>query len=184
MADPLTEPFEPYQPEPAYDWEYDEEPRSRKGAQMPNVLWGRIAILGGLLLLAFLLGRITKSSGIPQSELDAANDEIATLQTDVEGLQDENAALQSQIDELQTTTPPVDTSDDTGDDTSGTDDGGTATDPESQTYTVESGDTLSIIAEEFYGDASLDDFIAEANGIEDPTAISPGQELVIPPAPE
>jgi nucleoid-associated protein YgaU len=183
MADPLTEPFEPYQPEPAYDWEYDEEPRSRKGAQMPNVLWGRVAILGALILFAFLLGRITKSSGVPASELEAANDEISTLQTDVETLQDENAALQQQVDELQTTAPATDTS--TEDDTATTDDGDTtATDEDSQTYTVKSGDTLSIIAEDFYGDASLDDFIAEANGIDDPTAISVGQELIIPPAPE
>ena len=184
MADPLTEPFEPYQPEPAYDWEYDEEPRTRKGGQMPNVLWGRVAILGALLLVAFLLGRITKSSGIPASELEAANDEIATLQTDLEAANDQIAALQTQVDDLQTTEAPTDT---TTDDTTTTDDGTedtTATDADSQTYTVKSGDTLSIIAEEFYGDASLDDLIAEANGIDDPTAISVGQELVIPPAPE
>ena len=183
MADPLTEPFEPYQPEPAYDWEYDEEPRSRKGGQAPNVLWGRVAILGALLLFAFLLGRVTKSSGVPASELEAANDEVAALEEDLSSAQDQIAALQTQVDELQDTAPPTDLGDDTteGDTTTGAD---TTTDAEAQTYTVESGDTLTTIAEEFYGDASLDDFLAEANGIEDPTQISVGQELTIPEAPE
>jgi LysM repeat protein len=183
MADPLTEPFEPYQPEPAYDWEYDEEPRSRKGSQMPNVLWGRVAILGALILFAFLLGRITKSSGVPASELEAANDEVAAVQEDLDAANDQIAALQTQVEDLQNAAAPTETTEDPTA-TEDTEDTGTTADAESETYTVKSGDTLSIIAEEFYGDASLDDFLAEANGIDDPTAISPGQEIVIPPAPE
>jgi nucleoid-associated protein YgaU len=182
MADPLTEPFEPYQPEPTYDWEYDEEPRSRKGGQMPNVLWGRIAILGALILFAFLLGRVTKSSGVPASELEAANDEVAALQDDLASAEEQIAALQTQVDDLQNAEAPLDTGTDDG--TAGTEDPSATGDANAQTYTVESGDTLTTIAEEFYGDASLDDFIAEANDIEDPTQISVGQELTIPEAPE
>ena len=182
MADPLTEPFEPYQPEPAYDWEYDEEPRSRKGSQMPNVLWGRVAILGAMILFAFLLGRITKSSGVPASELEAANDEVAAVQEDLDAANEQIAALETQVTDLQAAAPADTTTDDTTTD-DGTEDT-TATDTTEETYTVKSGDTLSIIAEDFYGDASLDDFLAEANGIEDPTAISPGQEIIIPEKPE
>ncbi len=51
---------------------------------------------------------------------------------------------------------------------------------EPQRYTVQRGDTLSAIAERFYGRAGEYRRIAEANGIADPDLIHPGQQLVIP----
>lgn len=51
------------------------------------------------------------------------------------------------------------------------------------TYTVQSGDTLSVIAQNFYSDANLWQRIYDANrGIigPDPDLIYPGQNLVIP----
>lgn len=49
-------------------------------------------------------------------------------------------------------------------------------------YTVESGDTLSHIALNYYGDAGRSSYmkIAEANGIDDPNKIQVGQKLKIP----
>lgn len=49
-------------------------------------------------------------------------------------------------------------------------------------YTVKSGDSLSKIAKEAYGDASAYNRIFEANRdkLSDPNKIFPGQELVIP----
>ena len=178
----MTEPLQPYQPahsagyedqDEYYDWEYDQQPRER-----PKVLWGRIAILGGLVLVAFLLGRVTKSGGIPQERLDQANAEAAELQQQVDDLETELAAQ-----------PPI-TDPELGTDTesdAGTEDEGAAgtteTGTESETYIVERGDTLTTIAEDFYGDASLDDFLAEANNISDPAALSVGQEIIIPEEP-
>jgi len=51
-----------------------------------------------------------------------------------------------------------------------------------QTYTVKSGDTLSKIAQQFYGKASEYNKIFEANRdkLKDPDKIQVGQELVIP----
>lgn len=51
-----------------------------------------------------------------------------------------------------------------------------------KTYTVKSGDTLSKIAKEFYGDANkyMDIFNANKDKLSDPDKIKPGQELVIP----
>lgn len=51
-----------------------------------------------------------------------------------------------------------------------------------KTYTVKSGDTLSKIAKEFYGDANSYMKIFEANKdkLSDPNKISPGQTLNIP----
>jgi nucleoid-associated protein YgaU len=49
-------------------------------------------------------------------------------------------------------------------------------------YTVQSGDTLSKISRQFYGDASqyMKIFSANRSILKDPNNISPGQELVIP----
>ncbi|MBH0777945.1 LysM peptidoglycan-binding domain-containing protein [Nocardia bovistercoris] len=49
------------------------------------------------------------------------------------------------------------------------------------TYVVEPHDTLSGIAQRFYGDASKFPVIAEANQLPDPNHIEVGQKLVIPP---
>ena len=54
--------------------------------------------------------------------------------------------------------------------------------PRSTYYTIQSGDTLSKIAKEKYGDANAYDKIFEANRevIEDPDKIYPGQQIRIP----
>jgi nucleoid-associated protein YgaU len=51
-----------------------------------------------------------------------------------------------------------------------------------QTYTVKSGDTLSKISKQFYGDAGQYQRIFEANKdkLKDPDMIQPGQVLTIP----
>lgn len=49
-----------------------------------------------------------------------------------------------------------------------------------RTYTVESGDTLWAIAEQFYGDGNKYQIIADASGISNPDLIHPGQVLTIP----
>ncbi len=49
-----------------------------------------------------------------------------------------------------------------------------------QTYKVNSGDTLSAIAQKFLGDARRYGEIAKANNISDPNKIGAGQELIIP----
>ena len=53
-----------------------------------------------------------------------------------------------------------------------------------QTYTVQSGDTLSAIAKQFYGSSSKYNSIFEANRdiLDNPDRIKPGQILKIPAA--
>ncbi len=51
-----------------------------------------------------------------------------------------------------------------------------------QTYTVRAGDNLSKISKLFYGDANQYQKIAEANGLDNPDKIHPGQSLKIPAA--
>jgi len=57
-----------------------------------------------------------------------------------------------------------------------------ADDPYAQYYVVKAGDSLSKIAEEFYGDKMLYPKIFEANRhlLSDPNKIKPGQKLRIP----
>jgi nucleoid-associated protein YgaU len=57
-----------------------------------------------------------------------------------------------------------------------------ADNPYTQTHVVRKGDTLSKIAEEYYGDARLYPKIFEANRdiLKDPNKIQPGQKLRIP----
>ena len=54
--------------------------------------------------------------------------------------------------------------------------------PYTQTYVVQSGDSLSKIAQKYYGDPALYTKIFEANRdlLKDPNRISPGQKLRIP----
>lgn len=57
-----------------------------------------------------------------------------------------------------------------------------ADNPYTQTHVVVPGDTLSKIAQKYYGDASLYPKIFQANRdvLSDPNKISPGQKLRIP----
>lgn len=50
------------------------------------------------------------------------------------------------------------------------------------THTVVAGDSLAMLAWREYGDATAWRAIAEANGIDDPMALVPGTELVVPAA--
>lgn len=52
--------------------------------------------------------------------------------------------------------------------------------PAPRTYTVQSGDTLWAIAEQFYGDGNRYPEIAAASGVDNPDLIQPGQVLTIP----
>jgi nucleoid-associated protein YgaU len=57
-----------------------------------------------------------------------------------------------------------------------------ATAAQPKMYTIKSGDSLSKIAKQFYGDANQWSKIHKANldKIKDPNLIHPGQEIVIP----
>ena len=74
---------------------------------------------------------------------------------------------------------PADTADEEPADTTDT----TAETPEGKTYVIEPGDSLAFIAQEEYGNADYADFLAEVNGIADPSTIQVGQEIIIPDEP-
>lgn len=174
MSDHETESFTPYEPQTSYDWDYGEEPppsEGRGGGSMPNVLWGRLIALGVLALIAFLLGRWSAANGIDEERFNALRAENRANEARIEELE---AVLQTQVQPEATAapTPSITVGDQEDEADDATFDG--------ETYTVQSGDTLRGIAEEFCGDPTEADLIADFNGIADPTLISPGTELRIP----
>lgn len=162
--DDRTNTFEVDEPE-SYDWDYEEEqPRA------PRVLWGRIMIFVLLMGIAFWFGRATAPRNELASELADARRELQLAQSEIDDLESQIAArpLEEEVTE-PTPEPTVEQTERAA--------------AKQRTYVVRSGDTLLELAQRFYGDSSLDDLIAEANGIEDPTELRPGDELIIPPAP-
>jgi nucleoid-associated protein YgaU len=160
-----------------YEYEHDEPYEAR-------ILWGRLGVYLGSLVLAFILGSCISGGEYSQSDVDTLNDRIKTLT-------EENIALEGTISELSAAgaadrprvtpeaTEGVDGADEEGDDAAeGEADGDTGT---VTTYTVEAGDTLYAIAEKVYGDGSQFRAIAEANGIDTSKRLTVGQELTIPP---
>ena len=147
----------------------------------PRVLWGRLAFFAVALLVAFVLGRCTKGDGVSQADYNAANAQVVELTS-------ENAVLQAQLDAAA---PDPGGGGGGGEDggndgaeeepTEATTEGEDATAEEGQKYTVQSGDTLTIIAERFYGDPRKFDLIVDANNLTSATQLRVGQELVIPP---
>ena len=160
--DDRTESFDGYEGE-SYEWDY-EEPRDRG----PKVLWGRIIALAALALVAFWLGRSSASGSASETELTETKTRLQQAQGEIDDLEAQLRALNAAegAEEGSPSPSPEATE--------------AAAGGEEQTYVVKSGDTLRGIAQRFYCDASLDDVIAEANGIDDPAELSVGAELIIP----
>ena len=167
MSDHETENFSPYEPQTSYDWDYgDEQPRGGN-----NILWGRLAALTAVLLIAFFLGRASAPDGIPEEQFNQVRADLSEAEGQIDELQ---AALDEPEPEPVVTETPVAVDE-------GTEEEPVEEEPfDGQIYTVVAGDTMRGIAEEFCGDPLLDDFIADFNDIEDPSTIHPGQELKIP----
>lgn len=149
----------------------------------PRVLWGRLAFFLLALVLAFAVGRCTKSAGVAESDFKAEQQKVLALQSD-------NAVLEQQLDAATSGQG----NQDGGNNDGGNNDQGQDDEPseapgdepiaDGQTYTVQSGDTLTTIAEEFYGDPTKFDLIVDANNLSEDTPLRVGQELVIPEDPE
>ncbi len=168
MNEGRTRPFEPYEENPD---EEDLEPPLR-----PRVLWGRIVALVIVLLLAFLLGRLTGSGGgisssaydRVKSQLDAARAATGSLQSKLD------KATAKAGHQAPGSAPAAAPSPSPSPSASG---------GAPSSYTVKPGDTINSIAEKVYGDVGLGNAILRANNITDPSTLSVGDVLTIPPQP-
>lgn len=185
MPEPMPQPLDPYEPQTAYEWDDEEEvPEDRL-----NILWGRVAIFGASLLVAFLLGLWMAPNGIPESQVTSLKGEVSDLKNENEDLTKQLAAAE---DAAAAAEVPSDAADATGDAATGaettTDAGDTATTDDTMTpaqiYVVRPGDSLTSISEDFYGTTEYGDYLAELNGISDPEALQVGAELTVPEEPE
>ncbi len=172
--DERTETFESYEgdaPDESYEWDY-EEVQDHGG----RVLWGRVIFFVLLIGGAFYLGRASAPESSAPVGLDEVRAERDAARAEVESLQAQIAALTSQeeVAEPEPTVAPAEEEEAQA---------AAPTQGKQRIYIVKAGDTLRAIAERFYNDATLDDFIADANGIENPAEIAIGQRLVIPPKP-
>lgn len=128
----------------------------------PRVLWGRVVALAVALQLAFFIGRAC-APGVSESQYNEVRQELSQTRAELE--------TQTAANSRPTPTPAASPSP------------SPSPTAEAQTYVVERGDTLAEIAEQFYKDADMDDFLAEANQIADKTQLRVGQRLTIPPKP-
>ncbi len=142
----------------SYDWDYEEDDRGRS-----KVLWGRIVALVVVLLLVFWLGRATAPAGVDEDAVRALRAEVAEKLAEIDDLEEQLAAQETPLDEPS---PDLTASASPG--------------AEGQTYRVKPGETLTMIAQRFYGEPSLDACLATVNDIEDPTQLAVNQELFIP----
>lgn len=154
-----------------------------------RVLWGRVAFFGITLLLAFFLGRCT-SDGVPPEELVAAENRNEELSNQIDELESELESAQSESEDGTNEGGANEgETDDAGGDASGTGDS-ESSNPDSsgadteRTHVVERGETLSELADRYYGDGDKHTLITEANGIDEDNPLQVGQELVIPPDPD
>ncbi len=156
-----------------------------------RVLWVRIAVFGGALLLALILGRCTEGGGgvddavfqtlvTEKASVDAAlitkDQTIASLQQQLQDARASQAAGPTVTDGTTGTEPTV--TDGTGTAPTGTDASG------NRIYEVQAGDTLSTIAASLYGDPTAFGIIASANNITGTQSLQVGQSLIIPPNPD
>lgn len=145
------------------------------GAQ---VLWGRVLVLLLALVLAFWLGTTFGGDDDASAQLAEQREQIQQLEGQVRSLEEELTAQNAdgeQVAQGDSASEPAQA-------------GGQPTDqasPEEEPseYVVQQGDSLTEIAEQVYGDPTLWPVIAEANGIDDPSNLTVGSTLKIPPQP-
>jgi nucleoid-associated protein YgaU len=162
-----------------------------------NVLWGRVVVLGVVLLLVFLLGRATSSSS---AEIEDLQERLSDREAEIDQLVAANReAAETTPDPTTEESPAGEAA--AGGETAGESTGGTTTtttptptvspsaspsaaaNTEAQTYTVRSGDNFSSISNRFYGSASFHKCIQMANQIADASSLQTGKSITIPPKP-
>jgi nucleoid-associated protein YgaU len=156
------------------DYEYDsDEPYESR------VLWGRVGVYAASLLLMFMLGScVGGRGGIDEAQVEALDAEVTALREANRDLEAQIAAMGNTGDAER---PRISEGEEEGEgDGEDVATEGEAGSGETRTYEVQSGDTLTSIAQRMYGDSTKFSLIADANDLDGQLVV--GQELIIPPA--
>lgn len=175
--------MEAFEVEPSYD-------REDPFAPGPRVLWGRVGALAGVVVLFFLLGRVTGGGGgdtkTLTTQLNAANARISSLEAELAtangtGASPNATGVQASpspsLGPASQFTPSPSASS-----TSSTNGNGTgAANTYPIAYTVKAGDTLTTIEEKFYRNASpaLTTLLESTNSLTNAN-LHTGQQITIP----
>lgn len=160
-----------------------------------RVLWGRVAFFAATLVLVFFLGRCTAAGGVPASEVQRLEEQVAQLS-------EQKTRLEGELSTARTTAdaPPPDATESESESAGSADrqaasdeKGSSSSDarpssgvpPGSKLYTVKDGDYLTKIAGAVYGDSTSERIkaITDANDLVRGTPLKVGQVLIIPPDP-
>lgn len=189
---------------PDEDWDDDVwDDESYDGESPGRILWGRVAAFGLILLLAFLAGRMTAGDGsaealaAAEARADELSAELTRARNEIDALAaggadeapaDPEAAADSEADSAAASDASGETAEDAaaGDGQAEEESAETAQaepaeeSPATEPYTVQPGDNLFGLAEQFYGDGQQWRQIAEANDLGAGAVLTPGQTLEIP----
>lgn len=145
------------------------------------MLWGRVAVLAGAIVFAFLLGGwLLGGDGAEEAEVQRLREQRDEWRERAEQLNEQLDALSAEREAERAESAEDD--EDDGDEDVDDDADDSSDEEEGEIYVVRQGDTLSSIANEFYGDPSKAGWIAEVNDLSTDDHLVVGMELRIPPA--
>ena len=151
---------------------------SQSPALEARVLWGRVATVVAVVVIAFGAGRCS-AGGVPEDEVAELEGQVSALESANEDLRGQVADLDEQLAEATAPTPTPSATEPSAVESTAPESPATTT---VEAWTVQSGDTLQAIALEVYGDRAMAQQIADANGIEPGATLQIGQVLTLPPA--
>ena len=130
-----------------------------------KIMWPRVAVLLALSAAAFAVGRVSAPDTVPVEQVSALKAQIAESENEIEAVRmaiqvrrEAEAAERAEAAQELTIQERI----------------------IADTYVVQPGETMAMIALAACGSEDLASYMATFNGIGDPTVISAGTELKIP----
>ncbi|MGH2767400.1 MAG: LysM peptidoglycan-binding domain-containing protein [Actinomycetota bacterium] len=147
------------------------------------MFWGRLIVLGGLLLAAFVLGRGSARDAV--QEPTTSQEELVAIRRQLAEARAQVGEAQAEIERLRTaaTASPNVTPSPSPSPTPQASPTLVLPTPEARTYSVAKDDSFWKIAKKVYGDATLAGFLAKANNLDEKATLQVGQKILIPPKP-
>ncbi|MGH7425980.1 MAG: LysM peptidoglycan-binding domain-containing protein [Candidatus Methylomirabilales bacterium] len=145
------------------------------------MFWGRLIVLGGLLLTAFVLGRASVRDAVPEAR--SSRSELAAIRRQLAEARAQVGEARAEIERLRTAATASPNPSPSPSPTPQASPTLVLPTPEARTYSVAKDDSFWKIAKKVYGDATLAGFLAKANNLDEKATLQVGQKILIPPKP-